>query len=104
MTVKEVFESALKEANEKRNNWVKVINIEELKHCYVTSIESDTTFTLFLSYAETVTLIRPISDQVGISLDSNYFVYADAIKIIDMQTSDEYIINKDGITKKRWTI
>lgn len=104
MTVKEVFESALKEANEKRNNWVKVINIEELKHCYVTSIDSDITFTLFLSYAETVTLIRPISNQVGISINSDYFVYADELKLIDMQTMDEFIINKDGIEKRRFTI
>lgn len=100
MTVKEVLEKGIKEANEKRNNWVKVINIEELKHCYITSIDSNITFTLFLSYAETVTLIRPISDQVGISINSDYFVYADAIKVIDMQTMDEFIINKDGIEKR----
>ena len=105
MTVKEVFEKGIQEANEKRNNWVKVINIEELRHCYVTAMSGDsTTFTLFLSYAQTVLLIRPISNQVGINIDSNYFVYADSIKIIDMQTSEEYIINKDGIEKRRFTI
>lgn len=104
MTIKEVFEKGIQEANDNRNNWIKLINIEELRHCYVTSIDSDTPFTLFLSYAETITLIRPISDQVGISINSDYFVYADAIKVIDMQTMDEFIINKDGITKKRWSI
>lgn len=104
MTIKEVFEKGIQEANEKRNNWIKLINIEELRHCYVTSIASDTSFTLFLSYTEIITLIRPMSNQVGISINSDYFVYADSIKVVDMQTFDEFIINKDGIEKRRFTI
>lgn len=100
MTVREVFDIALKNANKNRNNWVGVINIKALKDCYVSQIrdtKDNTTFTLFLGDAKTISLIRPISNQVGINIDSNYFIYADAIRIVDMCSRDEFIINKDGI-------
>lgn len=100
MTVKEVFESALKEANEKRNNWIHVTKIEELNHCYISNSgynADSVSFTMFISDGDTVSLIRPLSNQVGITIDSNMFIYADAIRIVDMYTRIEFVITKDGI-------
>lgn len=98
MTVKEVFERAILFANEKRNNWINIINIAELRHCYITNgAVSDNSFTLFLGDAETISLIRPISNQVGINVDSNFFIYADSIKVVNMNLRTEFIITRDGI-------
>ncbi len=99
MTVREVFENAISLANEKRNDWVHVTRIQELEHCYLTNsgvTDDNISFTMFFRNADIISLIRPISDRVGISLDSA-FIYADAIKVVDMQTQKEFIITKDGI-------
>lgn len=100
MTVKEVFLKALCAANVNRNNWVKVIKTEELNHCYITNSgynADSVSFTMFIGDGNEVLLIRPLSNQIGISIDSGMFIYTDAIRIVDMHARDEFVITKDGI-------
>lgn len=98
MTVKEAFEKAILLSKEKRNDWVNVIKIKELDHCYLTNsgLDNDNiSFTIFIRDSD-ISLITTLSDRMGISLN-NTFIYANSIKICDMQTSEEFIITKDGI-------
>lgn len=100
MTVREVFLKWFSGVKENRNNWTDAPDIESLKHCYVTQIVDTTdksTFTLFLGDARIISLVRPMSNSIGINIDSNCFIFAEAFRVVDMQTHDEFVINKDGI-------
>ena len=98
MEVEDLLLGALEIAKQNRNDWVSIRNITDadLSHCYISTCPSfgeHTSATFFFNAKDEVKMIALPQGVIGISINSNYFMYAEMLKVIDMGTHNEFILN-----------
>lgn len=85
-------------AKQKRNQW---INISELfkntRGAYVDCLNNESSTLLYIDSDSNVEIIILPTKRVGITINSNYFIYADKLSITTLSNSRKTTFDCEGV-------